>query len=97
MAFPETARKAAGYQLHRLQTGKMAQDWKPLGNLSRGTTGVYEIRVWHDDAAFRVAYVAKFKGYIVVLHCWEKTAQATTKSAKATIIRRYTEVREKLL
>jgi phage-related protein len=94
MAFPEAARQDAGYQLHRLQTGHTPQDWKPLKHLGRGVTGVQEIRIWQDDATFRIAYVMKFGGYITVLHCWQKTTQATRKITKAIISRRYKEAYE---
>ena len=62
MAFPEDAKQAAGYQLHRLQEGNEPLDWKPLKNLGKGITGVYEVRIWSDDGTYRVAYVTKFRG-----------------------------------
>jgi phage-related protein len=95
MAFPESARQDAGYQLHRLQTGRTPQDWKPLKGLGRRIIGVHEIRIWQDDATFRIAYVTNFDGYITVLHCWQKTTQATEKSTKALIVRRYRETKER--
>ena len=39
MAFPEDAKQAAGYQLHRLQEGNEPLDWKPLKNLRKGSQG----------------------------------------------------------
>ena len=95
MAFPEAARQDAGYQLHRLQTGQVPQDWKPLKGLGRGVSGVHEIRIWQDSATFRIAYVMKFDSYITVLHCWQKTTQATEKITKTVIVRRYREAQER--
>lgn len=96
LAFPEDAVQDAGYQLHRLQEGNEPQDWKPLKSLGKGITGVYEIRIWEDSTTFRIAYVTKFKGSVTVLHCWQKTTQATTQADKATIVSRYKEAKERL-
>ena len=96
MAFPKDAIQDAGYQLHRLQEGNEPQDWRPLTSLGKGITGVYEIRISEDDAIFRVAYVTKFSRYITVLHCWQKTSQATAVSNKSVIIKRYREAKESL-
>jgi len=96
LAFPATAQQDAGYQLHRLQTGNDPQDWKPLKNLGKGIVGVYEIRIWEDSATFRVAYVTKFSGYITVLHCWQKTTQATAQADKDVIVSRYKDAKERL-
>lgn len=96
LAFPEDAKQDAGYQLHRLQTGKEPLDWKPLTSLGKGVTGVYEVRIWENDATFRVAYLTKFRGYVTVLHCWQKASQATAKIDKALIINRYREAKERL-
>ncbi len=82
LAFPDDAKQAAGYQLHRLQTGQTPLDWKPLKNLGKGTTGVFEIRLWSDDGTYRVAYVSKLSQGITVLHCWQKTTQATAEADK---------------
>ena len=96
MAFPKDVIQDAGYQLHRLQEGNEPQDWRPLTGLGRGITGVYEIRIREDNAIFRVAYVTKFSGYITVLHCWQKTSQATAMPNKAMIIKRYLDAKESL-
>ena len=96
MAFPKNAIQDAGYQLHRLQEGNEPQDWRPLTGLGKGISGVYEIRIRDDNAIFRVAYVTKFSGYITVLHCWQKTSQATAMPNKAMIIKRYLYAKESL-
>ena len=96
MAFPKDAIQDAGYQLHRLQEGDEPQNWRPLTSLAIGVKGVYEIRIMQDNAIFQVAYVAKFSSHIKVLHCWQKTTQATARSNKAMIIKRYRDAKESL-
>lgn len=36
LSFPEAVRREAGYQLHRLQAGLEAADWKPMTEIGRG-------------------------------------------------------------
>lgn len=72
-AFPPEARRAAGYQLRRLQTGLMPSDWKPLPTVG---PGVHEIRV-HTAREHRVVYVARFAEAVYVLHAFEKRTQRT--------------------
>ncbi len=60
-AFPEQARRAAGYQLRRVQQGLMPSDWKPMKGLG---SGVYEIRI-HTGVEHRVFYVAKYDDAIL--------------------------------
>jgi phage-related protein len=96
LAFPAGAKQDAGYQLHRLQTGQSPQDWKSLKALGGGISGVREVRIWQDAATFRIAYVTKFSGYIVVLHCWQKTTKTTAGVNRDIIVRRYREATERL-
>ncbi|PFG09222.1 hypothetical protein [Marinobacter sp. LV10MA510-1] len=39
-AFPSKARVDMGYQIHLVQTGQKADDWKPLKSLGKGILGV---------------------------------------------------------
>jgi len=64
-AFPQAARREAGYQLDRVQHGREPDDWKPMNTVGRG---VREIRIRDAVGAFRVLYVAKFDDAIYVLH-----------------------------
>ena len=82
-AFPDDARRAAGYQLYRVQTGSEPEDWKPMRSVG---TGVVEIRV-HEGGEFRVLYVAKFGEAIYVLHGFQKKS-AQTRDADVDIARR---------
>ena len=72
-AFPEEARRAAGYQLGRVQQGLMPSDWKPMTTVG---VGVYEIRV-HTGAEYRIFYVAKYEEAVYVLHAFEKRTRQT--------------------
>ena len=55
--FPEVARKQAGYQLYRVQSGLEPSDWKSMTIVG---AGVCEIRIPVKDE-FRVIYVAGFE------------------------------------
>jgi len=95
-SFPEDAKHAMGYQLHRVQSGEMPEDWKTLNNLGKNISGVYEIRISIDKNIFRTAYVAKFGSTVAVLHCWQKKTQATSKSDLDLIAARYRSAKESL-
>lgn len=72
-AFPEDARKVAGFQLWRVQRGLEPNDWKPMPSVG---LGVQEIRI-HTGTGHRVFYVAKFAEAVYVLHAFEKRARRT--------------------
>ena len=72
-AFPAEARRAAGYQLGRVQQGLMPDDWKPMVTVG---AGVYEIRV-HTKLEHRVFYVAKHEEAVHVIHAFEKRTPHT--------------------
>src|SRR5262249_35642131 len=74
-AFPEGARRAAGYQLERVQRGLDPDDWKPMTSVG---AGVREIRVRDPAGAFRVIYVATFADAVYVLHAFQKRTQRTS-------------------
>lgn len=75
-AFPQSARRAAGYQIDRVQSGLEADDWKPMKTVG---PGVREIRILDTTGAFRVIYVANFKDAVYVLHCFQKKSAKTSK------------------
>ena len=92
--FPKDAIRSAGYQLHRLQEGNDPMDWKPLNNLGKGITGVFEIRIWEDKATFRIAAVTKMADTLTVLHCGHKKTQKIAKHNKDVIVARYKEAKD---
>lgn len=71
--FPSEARRAAGYELRRLQHGLTPTDWKPMSSVG---PGVSEIRI-HTRVEHRVMYVAKYEEAIYVLHAFEKKSRQT--------------------
>lgn len=86
LAFPESIRRLAGFQLGKVQAGLDPDDWKPFGQVGAGTR---EIRLRHEAGAWRVMYVAKFEEGIYVLHCFQKTTRATSGHDKDIASARY--------
>lgn len=84
--FPSSARKKAGRQLERVQNGMMPVDWRPMPEIGMG---VVEIRIADISGAFRVIYLAKLKGKIVVLHCFQKKTERTEPADLALARKRY--------
>jgi phage-related protein len=74
--FPETARKEAGVQLHKIQLGLEPSEWKPMTTIG---TGVRDIRIRDEKGAFRILYVTRIKDAIFVLHAFHKKTQQTAK------------------
>jgi len=75
-AFPESARKAAGVELHKLQQGIEPSDWKPMTTVG---PGVREIRIRDESGAYRVIYIARIESAVYVLHAFQKKTQETLK------------------
>ena len=76
LSFPATARREAGYQLHRIQEGLDPLDWKPMSSIG---SGVREVRI-NSEGAYRIIYVAKYEDSVYVLHSFRKKSQKTRKS-----------------
>ncbi len=72
-AFPADAKRLAGFQLRRVQSGLMPSDWKPIKAIG---VGVNEIRI-HTGREHRVCYVARFPEAVYVLHAFEKRTRRT--------------------
>jgi phage-related protein len=87
-AFPEVARREAGYQLRRVQEGLLPSDWKPMASVG---AGVAEIRV-HSGVEHRVFYVARFEEAIYVLHAFEKRTRQTRQADLELARRRLADV-----
>src|SRR5271165_4081402 len=75
-AFPEAARREAGYQLDRVPRGLDPDDWKPMPSIG---SGVREVRIHDAAGAFRVIYIATRRQAVYVLHAFQKKTQATPK------------------
>ena len=78
-AFPDDAKRNAGYQLRKVQKGEQPDAFKPMAEIG---AGVYEIIV--DTAAgwFRVMYVAKFEETPCM--CCTHSRRRPTRPPKAT-------------
>ena len=74
-AFPEQARRDAGFELRRVQPGLDPVDWKPIKTIGKG---VHEIRV-RAGGAFRVINILHSGDAVYVLHAFQKKTAATAK------------------
>ncbi len=74
--FPESVRKEAGVQLHKVQLGLEPSDWKPMTTIG---PGVREIRIRDEAGVFRVIFVADIADAVYVLHAFQKKTQQTAK------------------
>jgi phage-related protein len=72
--FPQSAMRDAGYQLDKIQHGLPPDDAKALPSVG---AGVVELRIWDEEGAFRVMYIAKLEDAVYVLHCFQKKTQQT--------------------
>jgi phage-related protein len=72
LAFPDEARRLAGFQLHKIQSGLDPDDWKPFDSIGAGTR---EIRIKDENGIYRVMYVTKYAEALYVLHCVHKKTQ----------------------
>jgi len=86
IAFPEPARRVAGYELFMVQVGREPSDFKPMPDVG---AGVQEIRVRDRAGAFRVVYVAKFDEAVYVLHAFQKKTAKTSSVDIEVAKRRY--------
>jgi phage-related protein len=73
--FPRAAREDCGYQLHKVQTGGHADDFKPMPSVGKG---VEEVRVRDEDGIYRVIYTARFEDSVYVLHAFQKKTEKTS-------------------
>ena len=87
-AFPPEARRLAGYQLRRVQSGLMLSDWKAMKNVGRG---VFEVRI-RTGLEHRVFYVARGPE-VYVLHAFEKRTRQTQQADIDLAKQRLAEIR----
>ncbi|MBF0140087.1 MAG: type II toxin-antitoxin system RelE/ParE family toxin [Magnetococcales bacterium] len=87
-AFPDAARRVAGFNLWKVQNGRMPADWKPLPAVG---PGAMEIRI-HVGGAWRVIYVAKFDDAVYVLHAFQKKTQKTSQDDITLAAHRYRQI-----
>ncbi|MER8761851.1 MULTISPECIES: type II toxin-antitoxin system RelE/ParE family toxin [unclassified Mesorhizobium] len=92
-AFPNSARREAGYQLDKVQNEQPPTDWKPMATIGKG---VQEIRIRDEAGAFRLIYVAKVADAVYVLHCFQKKTQKTSKMDLDLAAKRYGDLMKEL-
>jgi phage-related protein len=88
-AFPDDAKRNAGYQLRKVQKGEQPDEYKPMPEIGSGVT---EVIVDTSDGWFRVMYVAKLEEAVYVLHAFQKKSNKTTQGDKDVAKRRYSAV-----
>ncbi len=74
-AFPEDARRLAGFQRRRVQQGLEPNDGKPVPTIG---PGVWEIRI-RTALQHRVVYIVEFVEAVYVLHAFGKRSRRTPK------------------
>lgn len=89
-AFPQPARRDAGFQIANVQSGMNPDDWKPMKDIG---PGAMEIRI-HEHGEFRVIYVAKFEDAVYVLHAFQKKTRKTQNRDIVLARKRYREMSE---
>ena len=85
-AFPEPARRIAGYELFMIQVGREPSDFKPMSDVG---AGAYELRVRDRAGAFRVIYLARLDDAVYVLHAFQKKTPKTSRLDIEVAKRRY--------
>lgn len=92
-AFPEHARREVGFQLDKVQKGRMPDRFRPMHTVG---SGVFEIKIDQKGQAHRVFFVAKFASAVYVLHAFEKKSRKTSKKDIDTGRRRYQQLKASL-
>ena len=85
-AFPDEARRDAGFNLDFVQRGLEPTNWKPMKTVG---PGVKEIRVRDATGAYRVISLATRPEAVYVLHCFQKKIQKTRKADVELASRRF--------
>jgi phage-related protein len=88
-AFPDEARRDAGFNLDFVQRGLEPENWKPMRIVG---PGVKEIRVRDATGAFRVIYLATRPEAVYVLHCFQKKSRKTRKADVELAARRFAQI-----
>ncbi|WP_029970429.1 type II toxin-antitoxin system RelE/ParE family toxin [Paraburkholderia graminis] len=86
LAFPEEARRQAGFQIGKIQAGLDPDDSKPFDSVGPGTR---EIRIREENGIYRVMHVTKFAEALYVLHCMQKKTQKLAPHDKLIAETRY--------
>ena len=91
-AFPQGARREAGFQIEKVQRGMEPDNWKPVKTVGAGAR---EIRIRDEAGAFRVIYVASLSDAVYVLHAFQKKTEKTAKGAIELARKRFNDLMRK--
>jgi len=80
-AFPAEVKQDIGYALHQAQLGEKSPCAKPLKGF--GGAGVLEVVDDFDGDTFRAVYTVKFKGFVYVLHAFQKKSKKGSATPKS--------------
>jgi len=72
--FPPAIREDLGFQLYRVQQGKMPLRSRPMKSIG---SGVFELKEQDHQGWYRVIYTIQVKNKIYVLHCFKKQSAKT--------------------
>ncbi|MBI1946347.1 MAG: type II toxin-antitoxin system RelE/ParE family toxin [Deltaproteobacteria bacterium] len=82
-AFPAEVKQDIGYALHQAQLGEKSACAKPLKGF--GGAGVLEVVDDFDGDTFRAVYTVKFRGFLYVLHAFQKKSRKGSETPKAAM------------
>jgi phage-related protein len=82
-AFPDEARREAGFALETVQRGEKPDNAKPLKGF--GGAGVQEIVADDEDGTYRVVYTVTLPDAVYVLHAFQKRSTRGIKTAQRDI------------
>jgi len=88
-AFPDEARRDAGFNLDFVQRGLEPSNWKPMKTVG---AGVNELRVRDATGALRVIYLATRPEAVYVLHCFQKKTRKTRNADIDLAARRFDQI-----
>jgi phage-related protein len=92
--FPEGAQKLIGDELQLIQFGGIPEDTKPFKGVG---SGVFEIAIRYDSAAYRTVLAVQLGKKIYVLHAFQKKSKKgreTPQQDVDLIKQRYKEAKE---
>jgi len=73
--FPSDVKVSLGYSLRRLQNGELPVcETRSMASIGKS---VWELKETDERAWYRLIYLAKIRGVIHVLHCFEKESRKT--------------------
>jgi phage-related protein len=91
--WPDEVKANIGFELRAIQRGEKPRHCRHLTGIG---TGIWELRDQNKETWFRVAYLPRRNDVVYVLHAFTKKSAQMTASDKATILKRYKEVKSRM-